>query len=74
MNHQRGTSKEVRRHTHGESADLSDCYLPIRRSFRTPADRFLRRIFKALTHEKDEAVRVEITREAGKTVLTVREI
>lgn len=73
MNHQRGTTKETKRHTHGESADLSDCYLPIRRSFRTPADMFLRRIFKALTHEADDGIQVEIKRVAGKTILTVRE-
>jgi len=35
---------------------------------------FLRRIFKALTHEKDDGIQVEIRREAGKTILTVREI
>ena len=69
----KGTSREVKRHTHGESADLSDCYLPIRRSFRTPADKFIQRVFKALTHEKDDGIQVEIKRVAGKTILTVRE-
>lgn len=74
MNRQRGTSKEVKRHSHGPSAELSDHYLPIRRSYRTNAHQFIMRLFRALTEDLDPAVGVEIKKVDGKLKLEVREL